>query len=30
VATQNELVEALQKGISVESAVDSGQMALTE
>jgi hypothetical protein len=30
VATQNELVEALQKGIAVESAVDSEQMALTE
>jgi hypothetical protein len=30
VATQNELVDALQKGISVESAVDSEQLTLVE
>jgi hypothetical protein len=30
VATQNELVDALQKGISVESAVDSDQLTLVE
>ena len=30
VATQNDLVEALQKGISVESAVDSEQLTLVE
>jgi len=30
VATQNDLVEALQKGISVESAVDADQLTLVE
>lgn len=30
VATQNELVDALQKGVSVENAVDSEQLTLVE
>jgi hypothetical protein len=30
VATQNDLVEALQKGISIESAVDADQLTLVE
>ena len=30
VATQNDLVEALQKGISVENAVDADQLTLVE
>jgi hypothetical protein len=30
VATQNELVESLQKGISIENAVDSEQLTLVE
>ncbi len=30
VATQNELVDALQKGVSVENAVDSDQLTLVE
>jgi hypothetical protein len=30
VATQNDLVDALQKGISIESAVDADQLTLVE